>query len=350
MSEAKKRKVHSSKFKAKEGLLVSIIIPFQQESQYLAETLRYLDRLNYGAFEVVLLPDEEMSREYLDAHTAISRPVIVIPTGPVSPAIKRDKGVEACSGDVVAFIDDDAYPDSAWLDAALRYFDDPGVAAVGGPQLTPESDGFWQQVSGAMFLSPLNGGAVCRYWPCSGVRDVDDWPSVNLVVRRQDFLAIGGFDSSYWPGEDTKLCHDLVSRGRRIVCAGDALVYHHRRAGFRRHMRQVGNYGLHRGHFARVFPGTSLRPGYIMPSLFFLFVTLGWVGLLLSRSTAAMWIVLASIYGAAQLFSAWTVYGRTKRFAVSLMTIPYLTATHFWYGWRFLHGFFSFSLKSSLGR
>ena len=137
---------------------------------------------------------------------------------------------------------------------------------------TPESDPFWAQVSGAMYLSCLNGSAVHRYFPNKNSFDVDDWPSVNLCIRKKDFLAVGGFDSSYWPGEDTKLCHDLTQKsGKRIVYCGNAIVFHHRRAGLRKHLRQLGGYGLHRGHFVRKLPKTSLRVSYFIPSVFFLF-------------------------------------------------------------------------------
>ena len=74
---------------------------------------------------------------------------------------------------------------------------------------SPPHDDFWQKVSGAVFLSRFSGGAPERYLSVGPVKEVEDWPSVNMMVRKADFLAIGGFDSPYWPGEDTKLCLDL---------------------------------------------------------------------------------------------------------------------------------------------
>ena len=48
----------------------------------------------------------------------------------------------------------------------------------------------------------------------SGVKALDD---VNLVVKREVFEAVGGYDSHYWPGEDTKLCLDITHKaGKKI--------------------------------------------------------------------------------------------------------------------------------------
>ena len=324
----------------------SVIIPFQGPNAYLEETLAHLALLPEGQAEVILLPDAPWPQD-----ASLPPGVTVIPTGPVSPAIKRDQGAQAATADVLAFIDDDAYPAPDWLDKALPHFDDPDVAAVGGPQITPQSDGFSQQVSGAMFLSPLNGHAVCRYHPCPESFDVDDWPSVNLLVRKSDFLAAGGFDSAWWPGEDTRLCLELVQTlGKRIVYEPRAHVFHHRRAGFLRHLKQVGNYGLHRGHFAKRFPATSLRPAYCIPSLFCLFALCGMLLPLLPGWAATAWLALWGLYGAALVVHVLGVAARTRRPLVALATVPYLAGTHLWYGWRFMQGLATRDLRSRLGR
>jgi len=335
-------------FSGKEAL-VSIVIPFQTPSNYLRQTLDALEKIERSTFEVVLLPDASFRSDMVEN---CPYPIIVIPTGPVSPAIKRDRGVEVSSGTYIAFIDDDAYPDPNWLTNALPYFNDLDCVAVGGPQVTPMEDSFWQHVSGAVFLSPLNGHTVCRYKPCPGVERVDDWPSVNFIVRKDAFLACGGFDSEYWPGEDSKLCHSLLKdTGKHISYAHDAIVYHHRRSGFFRHIKQVGNYGFHRGHFARKYPENSRKPIYFVPSLFFLFVLTGWtLPFLLSGvgtwGYQSLWLLYAGAIG----FSSISIIQSTGSLSLGLATIPYIVGTHFWYGLKFLRGFFARDIKSILGR
>jgi len=329
--------------------VVSIIIPFQTVTSYLYETLEHIGQLQGPIFEVILLPDEPIPAEEIGG---LTYPFQIIPTWTVSPAVKRDMGARASNGEFLAFIDDDAYPAVDWLEKVLPHFQDKAIAAVGGPQITPPEDGFWQQVSGATFLSPLNGKAVCRYWPCNKRFFVEDWPSVNLIVRKEDFLAIGGFDTNFWPGEDTKLCLDLVTKlHKKILYEPEAKVYHHRRAGFLRHMKQVGNYGLHRGFFAKQFPKTSFKISYFLPTCFSLLACLSSTVLLLGGFGADLFFVFWISYLLALAVSTLMIYNNLGNLKIALATAPYLFGTHLWYGWRFLKGFvFTRDLRSKLGR
>jgi len=321
----------------------SIIIPFKAPCAYLEESLPRILELIERRFEIILLPDAPM-----EPHGLYARPeVAIIPTGPVSPALKRDRGAEMARGEFLAFIDDDAYPDPFWLSSALAAFrENPDVAAVGGPAITPEDDPFWAKVSGAVFLSRLSGGNPERYLSAPPRKFVDDWPTVNLIVRKEDFLAAGGFDSAYWPGEDTKFCLDLLNKtGKKILYLPELVVWHHRRAGLRKHLRQVGAYGMHRGHFARVHPETSRRIAYFIPAAWTLFFVAG----LLFFPCSGLYSLGLGLY----LFILVLGLGDIARHespAVTLAAAPYIVLTHFWYGIRFIRGFFTKKLTSSLGR
>jgi len=104
---------------------------------------------------------------------------------------------------------------------------------------------------------------------------VDDAPSCNLLVRKEVFKKVGGYDSNFYPGEDTKLCLDIVKKGYKIIYEPKALVYHHRREIFRKHLNQVLNYGIHRGFFMKKLPETSLRITYLIPISFFIGLIIG---------------------------------------------------------------------------
>ncbi|WP_027190414.1 glycosyltransferase [Fundidesulfovibrio putealis] len=323
--------------------LFSIIIPFKEPGLLVEECLRHIFELKETRYEVILLPDAAMPNPVgVYAHPSVS----ILPTGAVSPAIKRDKGAEFASGQYLAFIDDDAYPEPYWLTYALQAFErEPGVVAVGGPAQTPASDPFWARASGAVFLSRFSGGFPQRYLPLPPRRFVDDWPTVNLLVRRDAFLETGGFDNAYWPGEDTKFCMDLVAKtGGKILYLPEMLVWHHRREGLCKHLRQIGNYGAHRGHFARNYPDTSRRLPYFMPTFWLLFLVLGFFILPCSVYSAGLYL-----YGAALVLAAANIL-RHEPLDVTLAAVPYIVLTHIWYGWRFLRGWFSTDLKSTLGR
>ena len=107
-------------------------------------------------------------------------------------------------------------------------------------------------------------------------RDVDDYPSCNLLVRTDVLREIHGYRTDFWPGEDTLLCEDIVyGQGKRLVYDPWSIVYHHRRRLFGPHLRQLGRYAFHRGYFVKKSPKTSFKLSYFIPSLFVLGVILG---------------------------------------------------------------------------
>lgn len=329
-------------------ILFSVIIPTRQINEgYIKETYQKLEELENQNFEVVVLPDEinnNQEEKTLDAK--------IISTGKIGPAEKRDLAVRHAKGKFLAFIDDDAYPEKNWLNTAEKYLKDDTIAAIGGPQLTPENDSFWQKASGAMFLSPLSGAAIIRFWPSGKAKEIDDWPTVNFIIKKEDFEKIGGFDTKYWPGEDTKLCLDIIKKlNKKILYIPELKVYHHRRSGLLRHLKQIGGYGLHRGYFAKIFPETSMRFSslYFMPSLFLLFLIFGAIGSFFSSLILNFFLWGLAVYFSAVLIATLIVWVRIKNILISLASIPYLILFHLWYGIRFIQGaVFTKKLRSKL--
>ena len=317
---------------------VSVIVPVRRINDYVRESCPHVMAQTGATLEWICLPD--VADPSSDGVADDGDRVRVVATGAVGPARKRDIGAEMARGRILAFLDDDAYPTADWLQAALPHFDDTTVAAVGGPGVTPPSDGFWKQVSGWVFASRLgSGGARNRYLPVGGARDVDDWPSMNLLVRASDFEAVGGFDCEYFPGEDTKLCLELVYRlGKRIVYEPDATVLHHRRDLFWGHFRQVGRYGEHRGHFVRRFPETSRRPLYFAPTaLVGLLVTYP-VVLFAGPRLARAWRVVLSAYLGALAATALETGAAARSASVGVASGMGVLLTHLWYGVQFAVG------------
>lgn len=320
----------------------SIIIPVKAINDYVRETVPYILNLQRPDWELIILPNDTDLNEWHDPR------INIIPSGRVGPAAKRDMGATRAKGEILVFLDDDSYPEADLLDIAERYFDDDNVVALGGPAITPPHDNFWQKVSGAVFLSKLSGGAPERYVPVGKARPVDDWPSVNLMVRKDAFLAIGGFNSPYWPGEDTKLCLDLIQKtGKQILYVPEMRVWHHRRAGLAAHLKQVGGYGIHRGYFARKHPETSRKLLYFVPSAFVLFVTFTLIVPFIIPNTA--WLFLAGwVSYALALSKAWRDMRQYETATVAMAALGYTFLTHLWYGLRFIQGLLTPKLISRL--
>ncbi|MDD5705579.1 MAG: glycosyltransferase [Kiritimatiellae bacterium] len=307
---------------------VSVVIACPAPSAYLDEALRGLAAQSVPPHEIIVLPDA-------DTGALPDAPgVRVHPTGRLRPAEKRNIGIRLATGDVIAFLDDDAHPAPQWLEQALKYFSQPDVAAVGGPAVTPLGDPAAAQLGGRVFANPLVSGGYRYRFMSERVREVDDLPSCNLLVRADVLRELGGFNTRYWPGEDTILCSDIVHRlGRHIVYDPWTIVYHHRRPLFGPHLRQVGRYALHRGCFARRFPTTSRRPGYMLPSLLLL-------GTLLGACAAAAWPLLRPWYCTAigAYLAITLIFAFQSGLSAWLMVWLGIMATHFTYGARFLQG------------
>ncbi len=317
---------------------VSVIIPVKQINAYAREAVHEVNR-QFPECQVLVIPDCDEGVELDGATVVASWPI-------TSPGEKRDLAVRLATGEVVAFLDDDAYPDANWLASSLRHFADDNVAAVGGPGVTPPSSDPRQRASGWVLASFLgSGGCTYRFRPGKR-RYVDDLPSMNLLVRRSDFEEAGGFRCHYWPGEDTELCRKLVSvLGKRIVYEPDALVYHHRRAVFRAHLRQQARYGLHRGHFARRFAGNSRRIAYAIPTLFTLGLLLGPFAAATYPISLLLYSAAICIYIAALLVTGAWVWHHDRDFGVVVLTVAGIFTTHIVYGLSYLKGIFSSELS-----
>jgi glucosyl-dolichyl phosphate glucuronosyltransferase len=120
----------------------------------------------------------------------------------------RNTGVAMCSGDIVAFIDDDARASGSWLEQLLAAFDDPDVVGAGG-----RIDPAWDSGRPSWFPEEFDWVVGCTYRGLpehpAAVRNVI---SANMAVRRASFEAIGGFLPGFGKQgtrsepEETELC------------------------------------------------------------------------------------------------------------------------------------------------
>jgi GT2 family glycosyltransferase len=162
-------------------------------------------------------------------------------------------GARFARGRYLVFLNDDTVVEPDWLRALIEVVeDDPRIGAVGSRLLDP--DGTLQE-AGSILWSDASTHQVGRGLPpgtraYDSVRDVDYCSACGLLVRREAWEAVGGFDEAYFPAyhEDVDLCLSLRARGYRTVYAPGARVVHHR-GGSLRGERRVA-IGVHSGlHF-----------------------------------------------------------------------------------------------------
>lgn len=347
----------------------SFIIPVKEINDYIRQSVPRILEIERNDYEVIVCTDEfepstgainkDNNRDNECWYDDDGR-VLLIASGAVGPATKRNLAAGRARGDILVFVDDDAYPDKKFLDILdsdfAGDFKNEKIAAVGGPALTPAENNFWQKVSGAVFLSSCSHSHPERYAPLGEKKLVDDWPSVNLSVRKAAFEKAGGFKSEYWPGEDTKFCLDLLEKCEGGILYNPGLVvWHHRREGLARHLKQVGNYGLHRGFFAKKYPATSRKFVYFIPSAFLCFVFFGAALSFYSNIFLNLYLAGWGVYLLVLIKAFFDILSREKtetffrRVFIALNAIYYIVLTHLFYGLKFIQGFiFTRELKSKL--
>lgn len=320
--------------------LISIIIVAEEYNQYLEESLPKYADLNYPNFEVLVFTTKPCDKKFAKVK------FISAPNLANNPAKRRDLAIKYAKGEWLAFIDDDAYPTKDWLRNAVKFFSNENISAVCGPGVTPTNTGVFEKASGWVSAAKIGGGNCTHRFIPTKEMFVEDFPSMNFIMRKKDFAKIGGFDSNYYPGEDTKLCLDIVSKLRKkILYVPSVLVYHHRRPLFKKHLKQNGNFGLHRGHFAKTLPQTSRRLSYFIPALFTLGVLIGPFLYFSSHFLFLVWVLVVFMYFLLLFSTSVWVYSKERNIKVALLVIPGIFLTHVWYGIRFIEGFFAKSLK-----
>jgi glycosyltransferase involved in cell wall biosynthesis len=165
-----------------------------------------------------------------------------------NPATRRNRAVSVATGEILAFIDDDARAAPDWLAGAAAILDaQPGVLAVGGPDPAPNDSTPAELVSETLLATPLIGSGVAAHEGRRGTFDIraaSDVALVNLFVRRSAFT---GFDESIgYIGEDTALVESLMQRGR-VVYSDSVRVFHRRRAFPGPYLRQRWRYRVKTG-------------------------------------------------------------------------------------------------------
>jgi len=323
----------------------TVIIPTRTINDYLKEAVSKLKKVSYYDFEVIIVLDKFIKINF----GAREKRFRVIESGSVHPGEKRNLAAREAAGDVLAFLDDDAYPESGWLRSAANVFrDEPDLYALGGPALTPINIDFKEEMAGRVLESYMSGGTTTYRHKISQRREIDDYPSVNLFVKKEAFDEVGGFDMKYWPGEDTKLCLDLIKHyQRKFLYDPTPVVYHHRRKLYKPFFQQISRYGRHRGWFARVFPKNSRKLAYFVPALFVMGLVTGFISLFFVPKLWAAYMLAIFLYLTMVFSEAQKVSMNERDFGAFRYIFLGIIGTNLYYGLNFIKGFI-FRPKSGL--
>lgn len=332
----------------------SIVIPVLRINYYLIyENLPAFESQTLREFEVIVVPNDHSP---YDQTLLMQYPWLrIVPSGKITrPAQKRDIGVKHATGAIIGFIDDDAYPSHDWLAQSAKLFDrgNSKLAAVSGPGTLPKNSTFWERVFDEVVRTWIgSGGYTYRFQP-KKMRYVDDFPSMNFFIKKDVFLRLNGFNSEYWPGEDSKLCNDIVYLLKmKILYDPHVLVHHHRRKDLSGYLRQHRQYGFHRGAFFAHGDKNSKRLSYLIPSIFFIYCLVFFASLISSpiiHYTGSSYAILNMCFSipfwiylvfCVHLFLKAILH--TKNVWIAACSPAVLILTHLSYGAMFMRGYFT---------
>ena len=190
----------------------SIIIPAFNEEHYLPLCLDAIARVDWpgNRLETIVVDNGSTDSTCRIAESFGAR-VLRDPAKTVSGL--RNLGAAHAAGGVLAFVDADCMVSKEWLTAAEKYVDREDVAAWGSPPGIPD-DATWVQKAWYLVRQKDNS-----------VQTVDWLESMNLFVRKHQFLQVHGFDETLVTCEDVDFSY-RISRLGAIVSDQTISVLH----------------------------------------------------------------------------------------------------------------------------
>lgn len=253
-----------------------------------------------------------------------------------APSRQRNLAAAEATGDILYFLDDDSLINPENLTSCADGMNDPTVAVVGGPSITPAGDSRLQQLFGSALASPFGSGAACnRYRAYGETRQTTDKELIlcNLAVRRSLFIGLGGFNECLYPNEENEFMERVTSAGYRLLYSPSMSVCRSQRTTLKAFVRQMFSYGRGRGQQTMMTSSYSVTS--FIPLLFVAYLVLA----LLCIKHVFMLVPLV-IYLSAALASALIVLCRSGRL-FSLLLIGIYPLMHIANGVGLLYGLIS---------
>jgi GT2 family glycosyltransferase len=190
----------------------SVVIPTCHRNDLLArclESLRPGEQLAESTSYEVIVTDDAQGQT-AEAMMRAQFPWARWVQGPSrGPAANRNNGAHHAMGEWICFTDDDCVASKEWITAFRNASNDESIDLMEGQTRIPDkTDNPFEH---AVFNR--KGGV---YWSC------------NLAIRRERFLALGGFDEDFLEAasEDMEFAHRFHAHHLHSKFYPEALVYH----------------------------------------------------------------------------------------------------------------------------
>jgi GT2 family glycosyltransferase len=232
---------------------ITVVVCTYNGARTIRDCLEGLRKLEYPNFEVIVVNDGSRDET---AAIASEYDFRLINTEQRGLSHARNTGLAAATGEIVAYLDDDAYPDPHWLSYLAITFQSTLHAGLGGPNIAPPGDG---PIAECVANAPGNPTHILL-----SDQEAEHIPGCNMAFRKSCLEAIGGFDPQYRvAGDDVDVCWRLQQRGWTLGFSPAAVVWHHRRNSIRAFWRQQYGYGKAEALLERKWPEKYNSAGHL---------------------------------------------------------------------------------------
>ncbi|HLX05268.1 MAG TPA: glycosyltransferase, partial [Candidatus Binatus sp.] len=222
----------------------TVVVAAYNAASTLSDCLSSIRELNYPNYETIVVDDGSTDSTSEIANRDSVRTIRIEHKG---LAAARNAGVEAASGEIVAFIDADARADRDWLYHLVETIKRRDAAAAAGPNFAPDPQ---SARAAAMAAAPGLPREVR-----AGDDRLAQLCGCNMAITKAALLKAGGFDPMFTTaGDDVDLSWRLAALKETLAYAPGAVVIHKRRATLAAYLRQQSGYGTGEGLLYRKYP------------------------------------------------------------------------------------------------
>lgn len=210
----------------------SIIIPVWNNAALTRQCLTALAQVTDGVtFEVVVVDNGSTDGVQDFLHTLGGDIQVIRNQDNLGFAKACNQGARAARGKYLVFLNNDTIPLQGWLAPLIEEVRAHSDVAVVGSKLLYE-DGTIQHAGVAFsreWFMPYHiyRGVDAHATSVSRRRELDCVTAACMLVRRDVFEEVGGFDEGYRNGfEDVDLCLKIREKGRKIIYQPQSVLYH----------------------------------------------------------------------------------------------------------------------------
>jgi len=225
--------------------LVSIIIPTKNVESIIGHCLKSLQKINYpkNKFEVII-SDNDSSDKTPEIVKIYKYKYISTPKRSV--CVGRNEGFKAAQGELVAFSDADCIMDKDWIRNSIKYFEDPTVGGVGGPNITPDDETAFGKAVGFILNQAIFSAGSIHGRILKQKREVKSIPGCNAIYRKTALEKVMPMDENLVEAEDYVMNQKIRALGYRLLYTPDTIVWHYRRPLPKKFFKQIYRYAIGR--------------------------------------------------------------------------------------------------------